>query len=123
MKITKQKLIRIIKDELEAALNEEYGEPHRAWLKDTFKFNDQEVEATMTWSEGGDDDDFTTPTRKDLAGFDISPYDMLLKHYGEMPEVSGGMPYGTQTAETGDPFNWLDARITREFKRISQGMH
>lgn len=110
MKITKEYLIGVIKEEISAVMHEtEGGDMNRARLKFLYGFNPQEVEATLAFLDG-DDREFETAYRKDSHGYEVSPYDMLLKHYSE----NGEMPYGTQKARDGDPFDWLFDRITRE---------
>ena len=108
MKITKEKLIRIIKEELDAAFGEEDGGVDRARLKFKYKLNDQEVEATMAFLDG-DDEAFMTSYRKDPeGGYDVTPYDIFFDYY------SDEMPYGTQKARDGDPYEWIFDRLSRE---------
>lgn len=34
-------------------------------------------------------------------------FDALYDLFMEVPEVDGGMPYGTMKARTGDPYQWM----------------
>ncbi len=43
-----------------------------------------------------------------------SQFDYFFDHYCN----SGEMPYGVAKARTGDPYDWVDAKITEDYEQL-----
>jgi len=112
MKFTRQDLRKLIKEEMHR-LMEMPGGHFLTGLKHEYGIglNTQEIAATMAFIDGGDDTGFMTAYRKDPKhGYDVTPYDIFFDYYRDE------MPYGTQKARDGDPYEWLADRIAQELE-------
>jgi hypothetical protein len=41
-------------------------------------------------------------------------FDYFFEHYSN----TGEMPYGVAKARTGDPYDWIDAKVTEDYERL-----
>jgi len=70
----------------------------------------EEIAQAKAWVEGRE---------PEALSFEQGPvWDKLYTHYAfDVPEIDGGMPYGTAKARDGDPYNWMQDRLEEIFSQ------